>query len=233
MNRLVEYFMSGGVIMWPLLLGSIVSWAIVIERAIRLRRGRLIDDGLVREVRGALGRGDLEGAETLARRKPVLVGLVLVKAMDEYRYTEADIETAFQGAAERQLRVLWNNMGALNTIARVATLLGLLGTVIGMVLGFEELTKAGVAKEKLAEAIGIALITTVGGLCVAIPSIICESWLKAKIRGLLTDFEEILLETIKAARIGGITKESARASAGGERAARLAEAGAAPRERDE
>jgi biopolymer transport protein ExbB len=209
MNRLVQYFLSGGDLMWVLLLGSILSWAIVIERAVRLRRRRLIDDALVRDVRGALGRGDLQGAEAIALRKPVLVGVVLAKGVDEFRYTEADLETAFQGAAERQLRVLWHNMGALNTIARVATLLGLLGTVIGMVLGFEELTKAGVAKEKLAEAIGIALITTVGGLCVAIPTIICESWIKAKIRVLLTEFEEILLEVVKAARIGGITKETA------------------------
>lgn len=210
MNSLISYFISGGNIMWVLLLCSILSWAIVIERAIRLSRRRLIDDGVVHEVRAALGRGDLKGAEEAAKASPVLVGLVLHKGIDEYRYTEADIETAFQGAAERQLQVLWNNMGALNTIARVATMLGLLGTVVGMVLGFEELTKAGVAKEKLAEAIGVALITTVGGLCVAIPSIICESWLKAKIRRLLTEFEEILLEVVKAARIGGVTKELAR-----------------------
>lgn len=225
MNRLVQYFLAGGDLMWLLLLASILSWAIVIERAIRLRRGRLIDDTLVRDVRGALGQGDLDGAEDIAKRRPVLVGLVLSKAVDEFKHTEADLETAFQGAAERQLRVLWNNMGALNTIARVATMLGLLGTVIGMVLGFEELTKAGVAKEKLAEAIGIALITTVGGLCVAIPSIICESWLKAKIRTLLGEFEEILLEAVKAARIGGVTKETARAAVAREAAQQKAAAG--------
>lgn len=211
--------------MWVLLLASIISWAIVLERAIRLRRRRLIDDTLVHDVRVALARGDLEAAESIANRKPVLVGLVLAKAIDEYRFTEADLETAFQGAAERQLRVLWNNMGALNTVARVATMLGLLGTVIGMVLGFEELTKAGVAKEKLAEAIGIALITTVGGLCVAIPSIICESWLKSKIRFILTEFEEILLEAVKAARIGGVSKASARQANSSNTPARQAEAG--------
>ena len=210
MNDLIRYFNQGGSLMWPILLCSILSWAIVIERAIRLSRRRLIDDDLVRRVREELGRGDLEGAEKAANARPVLVGTVLAKGLDEYRYTEADIETCLQGVAERQLQVLWNNMGALNTIARVATMLGLLGTVIGMVLGFEELTKAGVAKEKLAAAIGVALITTVGGLLVAIPAITCESWLKSKIRRLLTEFEEVLLETVKAARIGGITKEMAR-----------------------
>lgn len=212
MNDLIRYFNDGGALMWPILLCSILSWAIVVERMVRLSRTRLIDDDLVHKVRDALGRGDLAGAEEAARAKPVLVGLVLHKGLDEFRYTEADIETSLQGAAERQLQVLWNNMGALNTIARVATMLGLLGTVVGMVLGFEELTKAGVAKEKLASAIGVALITTVGGLVVAIPAITCESYLKSRIRGLMTEFEEILLETVKAARIGGVTKELARAT---------------------
>ena len=192
--------------MWPILACSIVSWAIMVERAVRLRRGRLLDDGLVHEVRAALGKGDLVAAEQIAGSRKILVGTILEKGLDEYRFTEADIETALQGTAERKLQVLWNNMGALNTIARVATLLGLLGTVVGMVLGFEELTKGGVSKEALAKAIGIALITTVGGLVVAIPAIIGESMLKGKIRKLVAEFEEVLLETVKAARIGGVDK---------------------------
>jgi biopolymer transport protein ExbB len=203
---LIDYFMKGGALMWPIALCSVLSWAIMIERAVRLRRGRLIDDDLVHQIRAALGRGDLAGAERTAAASPVLVGRVLARGLDEYRYTEADIETALQGAAERQLQVLWRYMGALNTIARVGTMLGLLGTVVGMVLGFEELTQGGVAKEKLAAAIGVALITTVGGLCVAIPAIIGESVLKGKIKHLTMEFEEVLLESVKAARIGGIRK---------------------------
>jgi biopolymer transport protein ExbB len=197
--------------MWPILACSILSWAIMAERALRLRRSRLIDDDLVHEVRAALGRGDLAGAEQKAAERPILVGAILHKGLDEFRYTEADIETSLQGTAERKLQLLWNNMGALNTIARVATLLGLLGTVVGMVMGFEELTKGGVSKEALARAIGVALITTVGGLVVAIPAIIGESMLKGKIRRLVADFEEVLLETVKAARIGGVDKRSVRA----------------------
>lgn len=212
MNQLIDYFIKGGALMWPILLCSIVSWAIIIERALRLSRGRLIDDDLVHKVRAALAAGDLSEAQRQAQSKPVLVGAVLNKGIDEFRYTEADFETALQGAAERQLQVLWNNMGALNTIARVATLLGLLGTVVGMVIGFEELTKEGVAKEQLASAIGVALITTVGGLCVAIPAIIGESALKSKIRKLMIDFEELLLECVKAARIGNVAKESAKSN---------------------
>ncbi|GMV79524.1 MAG: flagellar motor protein MotA [Planctomycetota bacterium] len=208
MDKIIQYFNSGGPLMWPILLCSIVSWAIVIERGIRLRRKGLIDDDLVRKVRAALGKGDLAGAEKAALERPVLVGVVLAKGIDEFRYTEADLETSLQAAAERNLQVLWNNMGALNTLARVATMLGLLGTVVGMVAGFEELTKAGVAKEKLASAIGVALITTVGGLCVAIPAVIGESALKSKIRKLTIEIEEILLETIKAAKIGGIRKQT-------------------------
>ena len=99
MNHLVEYFLKGGSLMWPILLCSILSWAIIAERAIRLRRKRLIDEALVKEVQASLGRGDLSGAEELAKAQPVLVGLILGKGLNEYRYTEADIETALQGCA--------------------------------------------------------------------------------------------------------------------------------------
>ncbi len=213
MNSLINYFINGGPLMWPILLCSVISWAIIVERAIRLSRRRLIDEDLVHAVRASLGKGDLDGAQATAKKNPVLVAAIIHKGIEEYRYTEADMETSLQGAAERELQYLWNNMGALNTIARVATLMGLLGTVVGMVIGFEELSGAeGVSKEKLAAAIGVALTTTVGGLCVAIPAIIGESALKAKIRHLMIDFEEILIEVIKASKIGKVTKETAAAS---------------------
>lgn len=209
MDTIINYFISGGPIMWPILVFSILSWAIIIERSLRLRRAKLVDDLLVHEVRSKLAAGQLDEAQSLAKVKPVLIGAVIDKGIEEYRHTEADFETAMQGAAERQMHVLWNNMGALNTLARVATMMGLLGTVVGMVRGFEELTKAGVAKEKLAAAIGVALVTTVGGLCVAIPAIIGESALKGKIRKLMIHFEEVLIEVVKAARIGKVQKSAA------------------------
>ncbi len=212
MNEIISYFLNGGPLMWVILVLSIVSWAIVIERAIRLKRERLIDDDVVRDVREALRTGDLAAAEQASKSKGVLVGLVLERGLDEFRFTEADFETSLQNAAERELQVLWNNMGALTTVARVATMVGLLGTVVGMVLGFKELSSAGIAKEQLAAAIGIALTTTVGGLLVAIPAITCESWLQFKIRKLMTSFEEVLLSMVKAASMGNITKSQAKKS---------------------
>jgi biopolymer transport protein ExbB len=207
MNALLEYFRSGGILMWPILLCSIASWAVIIERGLGLRRSRLMDPDTVEATLRLLERGDVAGAEQAAltrRRKPSLIAAILAKGIDEFRYTSADLETALQSVAERLLAGLWKNMLLLRTIGRVSLLLGLLGTVGGMVVGFKELKTAGVEKELLAEAVSIALITTVGGLCVAIPAII------DRITG---ETEEILVRAIKAAHIGGCTKERARASA--------------------
>ncbi len=203
MNQLVHYFVNGGPLMWPILMCSILAWAIIIERLIRLRRVKLMDEYLVPEVCGRLKKGDLDGAHEFSKAHKILIGNVIKIGLDDFKYTQANFESALKGSAERCLQALWKNMGALNTVARVATLLGLLGTVVGMVSGFEELTQAGVAKEKLAAAIGIALTTTVGGLCVAIPAIIGESMLCGKIQTITSEFEIRLMEVVKAAGMGG------------------------------
>jgi biopolymer transport protein ExbB len=216
MNALLDYFRSGGILMWPILLCSIASWAVMIERGLGLRRSRLMDADTVEATLRLLERGDVAGAEQVAltrRPKPSLIAAILAKGIDEFRYTSADLETALQSVADRLLAGLWKNMLLLRTIGRVSLLLGLLGTVGGMVVGFKELKTAGVEKELLAEAVSIALITTVGGLCVAIPAIIGEALHRARIDRITGETEEILVRAIKAAHIGGCTKERARASA--------------------
>ncbi|MCE9616429.1 MAG: MotA/TolQ/ExbB proton channel family protein [Lentisphaerae bacterium] len=202
MHALLHYFHAGGPLMWPILGLSILSWAIIIERALGLRRGRLINLAVMEPVRQKLAAGDVAGALATVQPGASVLDVILADGLDEHLHARADIDSALQGAAERRLHPLWDNMLSLNTIARVATMLGLFGTVVGMVQGFEQLSQAGVAKEKLAEAIGIALITTVGGLMVAIPAVIAESAFRSRIRDLMLEFEEILVTVVRSARVG-------------------------------
>ena len=133
MEHLVQWFRDGGVLMWPLLACSLLAVAVSIERLVRLRRRALLDDEVVEDFQSLIEKGQAEKAVDRARNCPVLVGRILSRGLEEYLHTRADIETALVEAGERGLHVLHANMAVLNLVARVAPLLGLLGTVLGMI----------------------------------------------------------------------------------------------------
>ena len=206
MRTLVDYFVAGGALMWPLLFCSVLTWAIMLERAIRLRHSRLIDDVRAEEVAVALAAGELDRAEALGKDDRCLASRVVAKSLHSFRHAAPDFRTAIEENASRELTVLWDHMVTLNTTGRVAILLGLLGTVIGMVNGFRELSAGGVDKGAVADSISVALLTTVGGLCVAIPAIVGEAAIRGRIRRLTAAFEALFDKMLNAATAGGIEK---------------------------
>ena len=198
--------------MWILLACSLIAVAVIVERAVRLRRGTLIDTKVVEDIQTHVEQGKIDMAIARHHGSPSLVGRILSKGLDEYTNTSADIETSLVEAGERGLQVLNNNLSVLGLIARVAPLLGLLGTVIGMIAGFGTLEIAGVGKEELAKAIRMALITTASGLAIAIPTIIASTYFRSRIRRITAEFEEIfidLIKTVKAANGDDGSSESA------------------------
>ncbi|MBM3997624.1 MAG: MotA/TolQ/ExbB proton channel family protein [Planctomycetes bacterium] len=214
MDQVLYYFREGGLLMWPLLLCSLVAVAVIIERAVRLQHGALIDTASVDDIQVHIERGQIDQAIDRHRHNPILVGRILSRGLEEYRQTSANIETALMEAGERGLQVLNNNLAVLNLIARIAPLLGLLGTVQGMIMGFEELELAGVGKENLAHAIRIALITTAFGLVIAIPTVVASTYFRSQIRRLQAEFEEIFIDVIKSVNAANARKvESANSEA--------------------
>jgi biopolymer transport protein ExbB len=204
--HLIDYFQAGGDLMWPLLLCSIVSVAVVLERTWRLRRAALIQRDIVDRVQDYIERGKVAGAISEYRESKVLLGRILSHGLEQYESTRTDIETSLFEAGNRGLQVLHNNLSILNLIAKVAPLLGLLGTVIGMILGFEVLEQDGVSKAKLAGAIRVALITTAAGLFVAIPTVVAAAYFRSRIRGLQAEFEEIFIDIINSVKKAGSPK---------------------------
>ena len=212
MSDVIQLFQDGGPLMWILLACSLIAVAVIVERAVRLRRGTLIDTKVVEDIQTHVEQGKIDMAIARHHGSPSLVGRILSKGLDEYTNTSADIETSLVEAGERGLQVLNNNLSVLGLIARVAPLLGLLGTVIGMIAGFGTLEIAGVGKEELAKAIRMALITTASGLAIAIPTIIASTYFRSRIRRITAEFEEIfidLIKTVKAANGDDGSSESA------------------------
>ncbi|MDA1017940.1 MAG: MotA/TolQ/ExbB proton channel family protein [Planctomycetota bacterium] len=197
MTDVIQLFHDGGPLMWPLLICSLVALAVIIERGARLRRGALIDARVVEDIQAHIEQGKAEMAVARHHSSPSLVGRILSKALDEYLNTSADIETSLVESGERGLQALNNNLSVLNVVTRVAPLLGLLGTVLGMIAGFSALELAGVGKEVLAKSIRMALITTATGLAIAIPAIIASTYFRSRVRRLTAEFEEVFIDVIK------------------------------------
>ena len=174
----------GGVLMYLLLLCSVLVLAITLERWLRIRRARTNTDMLFGPVEGMISRDDMAGAYAHVRffRGP-LAG-VLRAVLESQSRGKDDLEEAALMEARRELRLLNQRLPALSMLAGLAPLLGLLGTVIGMIKAFQQVAAAqgAVNPSMLANGIWEALLTTGAGLTVAIPALIFHHALDQRVR---------------------------------------------------
>jgi biopolymer transport protein ExbB len=171
-NSLIQLFDKGGFVMYPLLLCSIIGLAIVLERGIFFLRMRMNVTRFMEELRARLRRGDRKGALDLCRahhRHPVAhLGGVYLENLNQPDSLRQDI---LRREGSLQLERVEQRLRGLSVIAHLAPLLGLLGTVTGLVSAFHTIEKLSgiVQPSNLAGGIWEALLTTVFGLVIAIP----------------------------------------------------------------
>ena len=186
----IDIFRSGGPVMYPLALLSVVALAIILERLWVLRSTNYLDPNTLQALSGLLGRRDFKGAADYCRRHPGAF-TELVATLVENRYAPYDeLKEILQDTGRRQLLGLQRGLPALATIVGGAPLLGLLGTVLGMIAIFKAVATGGTGiTEQLATGISQALITTATGLIIAIPALFTHSYLEARAVGILADIE--------------------------------------------
>ncbi len=198
---MLELIKAGGWVMLPILLLAVTALAIIIERFWSLRSKEILPPGLGDEVREwARGRQlDPQHIEVLRRNSPL--GEILAAALDmRYRPREL-IKERVEDVARHVMHQMERFMNTLGTIASVSPLLGLLGTVFGMITMFLKILSTGVGDvNQLAGGIGQALISTAGGLCVAIPAVMFHRYFRGRIAEYVVDMEKqaiSLLDTIE------------------------------------
>jgi biopolymer transport protein ExbB len=177
------FIAKGGVLVIPILLCSVLVLAIFLERVIRFTLMRARGAGLAEKVISLLKSGDSPGAARMAEQSNSPMGRVLRKAMD-YRNEDREVlETVIIHATEEEVRGLSRYLQALATIGNIAPLLGLLGTVIGMIKAFMVIQEMGgkVNAAVLAGGIWEAMLTTALGLAVALPAMVIHSYLLARV----------------------------------------------------
>ena len=190
---------------WPLILASVIAVALIIERSITLRRARIVPPGLLDNVLADLRQGGVSAQmiERVAAHSPLgrvlAAGLRNVNSAREVM--KESIEESGRGVAQNLERFLTT----LGTIASLAPLMGLFGTVVGMIEIFGSQAPGGTDPRALAHGISVALYNTAFGLIVAIPSMFFYRHFRAKIDGLLVEMEAQavhLLEAVHGERRG-------------------------------
>jgi biopolymer transport protein ExbB len=197
----VEILISGGPVMIPLGLLSLVAVAIIMERLWVLRRGNFLQGSTVETLSGLLASDKFQSAVDYCHRHPGPF-TDLVTALIENRYAPyEELKEILEDTGRLQLTALQRGLPALATIVAGAPLLGLLGTVIGMIKIFSVVATAGSGiTEQLSSGISQALITTATGLVIAIPALFTHSYLESRALSILSDIEAQILDFLHLVR---------------------------------
>jgi biopolymer transport protein ExbB len=186
-NIVVDLFLKGGPIMYPLLIAAVVAVAVAGERLLWwFRQASRRDEAIVDKVLDAAEHGRWEEATKLAGSSQDPVAKVLAAGLE---HRETSLEGAIQVAAGRELREAGRFIPTLDTLVTLAPLLGLLGTVTGIMASFNSIGTDELAVTKVTGGIGEALIATAAGLGIAITTLIPLNILTTRLAGLQADIE--------------------------------------------
>lgn len=192
---MLSIIQAAGWPIWPLILCSIVGLALVIERSVMLRRGRVAPEKLLDEV-VALTRTSLPSTDVIAKLgNNSALGSVLAAGLravvTEPRISEDTLRLVFENAGRVMVHRLERYLNTLGSIATAAPLLGLLGTVVGMIEIFGSQSPTGGANPaQLAQGISIALYNTAFGLMIAIPSLLFYRFFRGRVDEYTVDMEQ-------------------------------------------
>lgn len=179
----------GFLIMMLLFALSLTAVYLICEHLLTIRRRELIPDGLDRHIRELLSKGQLPAAEKKCRDEPSFLSFVVLHGISEVDDGWPAVEKALEDASAEQAARLFRKIEFLSVIGNLAPMIGLLGTVTGMIIAFQQVagSQGAAGAGELAEGIYQALITTVGGLIVAIPSLAAFAFFRNRVDQLVAE----------------------------------------------
>ena len=219
MNSMVSAVLllaKGGCVMIPLLICSIVSVTVIIERSVKIRNARVDVSQEIARAEDALYAHKFDEAIVVLESHGSAVGRVLAAGVRNTHIGERGVERAMQEQGTREVSALNHGLGALDTIITIAPLLGLFGTVTGMISAFHVIAdKEGIGTPTaITGGVAEALVATAAGLVIAIVTLVCYNHLQERIKGVVSEIEHrgnALLNVL--AEAGEATSETSRLSA--------------------
>ncbi len=200
-QNIMDFLQKGGIMMIPIGLCSLIALSVIIERLISLRRKSVIPPSFLPGLRKVMTDkpGDTTAALDYCRRSKSAVATVLAAGIRKIHRSAEAVEKSIEEAGEREVLKLRKYLRGLSVIASVTPLMGLLGTIFGMISAFQTVAISGEAlgkTEMLAGGIYQAMITTAAGLSVAIPVLLCYHWISAKIDRLVADIDNMSVDFV-------------------------------------
>lgn len=191
-----DTFQQGGWVMWPILGCSLIALTIIFERLFYFARIQTNPGELMARVRRALDAGKPDEAVGYCRAASTPVASIVLAALQQRDGERVSIEEAIEEAGFTETPKVEKYLIVLGVIAKVATLLGLYGTVLGMIQSFNVIASAGLAGDPggVARGIAIALITTAGGLSVSIPTVIFYHYFQGRAQRMIYEMERVGME---------------------------------------
>ena len=196
---MLELIKAGGWVMVPLIALAIIALAIVVERFWSLRRKAVLPPGLGEEVRAWAARGRMEASHIDSLRRNSPLGALLAAVLDVRHRTREEIRERTEDVGRHLVHRMERFLNTLGTIAAAGPLLGLFGTVVGMIQMFLGILDHGIGDvNQLAGGIGKALVCTAAGMIVAIPALAFHRYFRGKIAAYIVDMEHEAIQLMDA-----------------------------------
>jgi len=191
MNALLEMLQKGGIMMYPLLVTSVIGLAVFIERALYLRRRRIIRNDVLTTVDQIRQPEDMEKALFAFQGQSGPFLNIIRTGLEKRNYPRDEIKESIMDQGRQEARNLERGLVILETVAGTAPLMGLLGTVLGMIKVFKVISEQGLGQtQALSSGISEALVSTVVGLAIAIPALVAYNYFVHKVEDLVLEIEK-------------------------------------------
>ena len=186
-----EFITAGGIFMWPLLVCSVLIIAFSIESTWFLQKRLICPDGLSNQLRNLIENNNIDNKQAEEISHLSSLGFLLINCLKYKNLPRENLESKIEEKAAEVQYSLERNLTMLGTIATISPLIGLLGTVVGMITAFTGLTEtSGANPDLLAAGISQALITTAFGLLIAVPGLVLHKYFEHKIKYLLINLQK-------------------------------------------
>lgn len=197
METIQELFRQGGFMMYPLLFSSILALAVSIEKFLTLKTSKIIDPKILSVLDAIKTNEDINVAKNVCKSNLGVFANIVLAALENREESQEQIRQILNDQGRQEVRVLESRLGILETISGIAPLLGLLGTVFGMIQVFKVIAEKGLGNPALLSGgISEALVTTAVGLVIGILSLISFNYFDNKANSIILDIEKYSTELV-------------------------------------